>query len=838
MKKIYLLGLTVLLTVLLFSSDVFAEDYTQWKLPTGAKARYGKGWINDIEFSPSGALVSVATTIGVWTYDVHSGREVNLFTGDMSGANAIAYTSDGETLAAAHWNRTVCLWNVNSNLPTKPRFTFPSHPGPIYAVAISPNNRMVASGGADKVNRGETEPSGLIKIWDIQTKESLPILPYNSPVSTLAFSPDSRWIAGGSGDGTIAIWDAGTAELIYEFKAHTESVWKVDFSPDSKWLLSVSLDGTSFLKNLVPPYQQPLPLDKKGTSPIYAASFSPDEEDDGYTFATGSGDKRIRLWKTHHINNSDELSPEDFFLEGHSDSVWILTFSKDGQNLASGSLDGTVRLWDINFRRERLKLTGHTGGIKALAYTEDNRILACGTGLDGILRLWDAGTSGHLSILLDHVGLNEVVTFSSDGRTLASSGKEVNTILLSDVSKLLNHNPGNSLLHSLSGNRHGITSLALSSPVRDPRSPAVPNRLVSGGKDARIHLLNVANGRELKTLTGADSTITALTFNPDNTSIFSGEENGTVRVWNANTGIEQFNLRSSFDAITALAFSSVPRFLAIGDEMGKIRLFDFAEEREKYIFTQHTRKITSLVFAEDGNTLVSGSEDGTILLWDMNETLLNIEEQNGASKQDQTNTETTTEQGPTTPQNPQQIAQKALESTVYLAVGKTSGRRTQGSGFFVRPGYVATNYHVIVGATKVHVNLVGSETTYSIQGIVATDEEHDLAVLKVADINSSSLPLGNSDTVQTGETVYVIGNPQGLEGTFSRGIVSGIRKDGTNIWIQIDAPISPGSSGGAVLNSSGQVIGIATAGHRGRDAQNLNFAVPSNYLKALLSEVQ
>ena len=350
--------------------------------------------------------------------------------------------------------------------------------------------------------------------------------------------------------------------------------------------------------------------------------------------------------------------------------------------------------------------------------------------------------------------------------------------------------------------------------------------------------MNVATGTELKTLIGAESTVTALTFDPDNNSLFSGEEGGTVRRWDALSGIEQFNFKSSFSTITALAFSASLRFLAIGDEMGKIRLFDFAEEREKYIFTQHTRKITSLVFAENSNTLVSGSEDGTILLWDMNEVPLNIEEQNGASQQDHPNAETTTEQQTTTPQNPQQIAKKALESTVYLAIERTNGKKVQGSGFFVRPGYVATNYHVIVGAAKVHVNLVGRETAYSIQSIVATDEQHDLALLKVADLNSSPLPLGNSNTVQTGETIYVIGNPEGLEGTFSKGIVSGIRRDGTNIWIQIDAPISPGSSGGAVLNSSGQVIGIATAGHRGRDAQNLNFAVPSNYLKALLSEVR
>ena len=78
----------------------FAQNYTQWRLPEEAKARFGKGWINDIEFSPAGDQVSVATTIGVWIYDVHSGKEINLFTGDMGGANAIAYTFDGGILAA------------------------------------------------------------------------------------------------------------------------------------------------------------------------------------------------------------------------------------------------------------------------------------------------------------------------------------------------------------------------------------------------------------------------------------------------------------------------------------------------------------------------------------------------------------------------------------------------------------------------------------------------------------------------------------------------------------------------------------------------------------------
>src|SRR6516225_1013196 len=99
---------------------------------------------------------------------------------------------------------------------------------------------------------------------------------------------------------------------------------------------------------------------------------------------------------------------------------------------------------------------------------------------------------------------------------------------------------------------------------------------------------------------------------------------------------------------------------------------------------------------------------------------------------------------------------------------------------------------------------------------------------------SEALSIGNSDAVQVGDSVYAVGNPEGLEGTFSQGIVSGIRESGGDRLLQITAPISPGSSGGPVLNEKGEVIGVSVATFR--DGQNLNFAVPSIYLKELLSK--
>jgi hypothetical protein len=186
-------------------------------------------------------------------------------------------------------------------------------------------------------------------------------------------------------------------------------------------------------------------------------------------------------------------------------------------------------------------------------------------------------------------------------------------------------------------------------------------------------------------------------------------------------------------------------------------------------------------------------------------------------------------------ETPQQIAKKAFGSVVLLVMEDVNGQPVSlGSGFFVREGIIASNLHVIEGASRGYAKVVGQKTKYDIEGITGIDSTRDLVLLKISDTRTSPLPLGNSDAVEVGEPIYAIGNPQGLEGTFSQGVVSSIREAGADKLLQVTAPISPGSSGGPVLNSKGDVIGVSVAAFKG--GQNLNFAIPSNYLKALLAK--
>jgi S1-C subfamily serine protease len=125
---------------------------------------------------------------------------------------------------------------------------------------------------------------------------------------------------------------------------------------------------------------------------------------------------------------------------------------------------------------------------------------------------------------------------------------------------------------------------------------------------------------------------------------------------------------------------------------------------------------------------------------------------------------------------------------------------------------------------------------YEVEGIVAIDFESDLALLKLKGVKAKPLVLADSKEVKIGAPVFVLGSPKGLEGTFSTGIVSSIRKLGKDKdLIQVTAPVSHGSSGGPVLDADGRVIGIAVATMT--EGQNLNFAVPVSRLRELAAKI-
>jgi hypothetical protein len=169
-----------------------------------------------------------------------------------------------------------------------------------------------------------------------------------------------------------------------------------------------------------------------------------------------------------------------------------------------------------------------------------------------------------------------------------------------------------------------------------------------------------------------------------------------------------------------------------------------------------------------------------------------------------------------------EIAARVKRSLVVVVTQDHDGNaEAQGSGFFIAPNLVATNLHVMKRASQGYVKSVTEDVTYKITEVQAFSLKRDICVLYLADAKGRPLPTSKDDAV-VGEDILVAGNPEGLEATFSKGIVSAIRLQAG--LLQIDAPISPGSSGGPVVNKHGEVIGLAVSSLT--EGQNLNFAVP------------
>lgn len=185
--------------------------------------------------------------------------------------------------------------------------------------------------------------------------------------------------------------------------------------------------------------------------------------------------------------------------------------------------------------------------------------------------------------------------------------------------------------------------------------------------------------------------------------------------------------------------------------------------------------------------------------------------------------------------SPTEIAASCSPAVFYIQVYDASGKAyASGSGFFISStGVAVTNYHVIAGASSAKI-LTTDDKVYDVSGVYDYSADYDLALLQISGGNFPFLQMGDSSSVVTGQTVYAIGSPEGLDNTFTKGVVSNAARKFSDLpvtFIQFDAAISHGSSGGALLNTKGQVIGVTSAGSK--TGQNLNLAVPINLVREL-----
>ena len=597
------------------------QDAMQWSLPEDAKARLGKGNINEIQYSPDGRLLVVASRIGIWLYDVTTHQEVALLTEPTSGVGSLAFSPDGRTFASGRADGTIILNGpiVQLDKSIGVQKTLTGHTDYVWNLVFSPDGKTLASDSRDGTTRlwdaitGEQKwtltkdsdrasmlsftPDGgtmvsvnwddEISLWNPSTGKHKQTFALHPDCSTTgaAFNPNGKTVAIGSENGTIYLHALDTGELEMALTGHEEYVENLAFSPDGKTVVSGSGDGTIRLWDIHTGEHRLIFTGH--TLDTIGVAFSPD----GKTLASSIDDGTIRFWDTDTGNEKHTFT-------GHSEIVYSVAFNPNGDIIASGSVTGIINLWNADTAQHIKTLSGFGDIANNLVFSPDGRTLA--SGHDGI-RLWDVQTGEHKMQLTGHIDAIGSVAFSPDGKTLAS-GSWDKTIRLWDA-----HTGENK--KTLIGHTKSVQSIAFSPDGRT---------LASGSDDETVRLWNVDTGENEMTLVGHAEWIQSIAFSPDGKTLASGGAESIILFWDIDTGEAKMTLTGHTDWVYTLAFSPNGKTLASGCIDATIHFWDTQTGAYKKTLTGHTARVASLAFSSDGKTLVSGSDDGSVLLWETN----------------------------------------------------------------------------------------------------------------------------------------------------------------------------------------------------------------------------
>jgi WD40 repeat protein/tetratricopeptide (TPR) repeat protein len=409
--------------------------------------------VRAVSWAPDDLRLATAAedqTVRLW--NAETGKELAVLQGHADKVWSVCWSPDGSRLASGGADHTIRLWDAQT---ARPLNILRGHTAAVRALRWGPDRARLASAGEDAT----------VRVWDVQAlPETLILSGHNGDIRTLAWSPDGRRLAAASNETVIRLWDPDTGKQVGSCRGHTCDVLSLCWAPDGRLASGTSFpqshralgdhcikiwDGRTGKEVLAVRTAKPGMINHRVT----AVAWSPDGRrlatvnegwnlcirvwdtdsgkevatlpaDGGWTISSlswgphgllaSAGETRLWVWDV----KAGRLAAE---LTGHAGTVLSVSWSPDGNTLASGGTDGAVRLWDRSTWQQKAVLSGHTGPVAALAWNPDGSRLATGSD-DHTVKVWDPESSQETLTLRGHNQKVRTVAWSPDGNRLAAGG--------------------------------------------------------------------------------------------------------------------------------------------------------------------------------------------------------------------------------------------------------------------------------------------------------------------------------------------------------------------------------------------------------------------------------